>query len=111
MGFILTNHSLSPLTGVNDPLANSLTVTAPRWIEWLTLGFGFHVEHHLFPAMSSRHAREVRQILQNRWPNEYQSMPLVRAMIALHKHPRVYKNSTTLVDPKSGHEWPALASG
>ena len=35
-------------------------MTTPRWIEWLTLSFGYHVEHHLFPAMSSRHAPGVR---------------------------------------------------
>lgn len=108
MSFILTNHSLSPLTGVNDPLANSLTVTTPRWLEWLTLGFGFHVEHHLFPAMSSRHAPEVRRVLQARWPEKYQSMSLARATAALHASPRIYKNATTLVDPHTGHEWPTL---
>jgi fatty acid desaturase len=109
MGLILTNHSLSPLTGVNDPLANSLSVTAPRLVEWLTLGFGFHVEHHLFPAMSGRHARRVRDVLRLRFPERYQSMPIFRALLALYRSPRVYKNPTTLVDPKSGSEWPALA--
>jgi fatty acid desaturase len=108
MSLILTNHSLSPLTGVNDPLANSLSVTAPRWVEWLTLGFGFHVEHHLFPAMSGRHGAHVRDLLRARFPEQYQSMPLFRALLALHRSPRVYKTPTTLVDPRSGSEWPAL---
>src|SRR5688572_576180 len=31
MAHIVTNHSLSRLTDVNDPLANSLSVTVPRW--------------------------------------------------------------------------------
>jgi fatty acid desaturase len=106
MSFIFTNHSLSPLTDVNDPLANSLSVTAPRWLEWLTLGFGLHVEHHLFPAMSSRHARKVREVILARWPERYQSRPLASALVALHHSPRVYKTSTTLIDPKSGDEWP-----
>ena len=110
MGFILTNHTLSPLTSVNDPLANSLTVTVPRLLQWLTLGFGFHVEHHLFPAMSARHAPAVRRLLQARWPNDYQSMPLLRATLALHSTPRVYKDAVTLVDPRSGREVPALVS-
>ncbi len=79
MGFILTNHSLSPLTHVNDPLMNSLSVTTPRLVEWLTLGFGFHVEHHLFPAMSARHAPEVCAWLRAHYPRKYQSMPLLRA--------------------------------
>jgi fatty acid desaturase len=109
MAFILTNHSLSPLTDVNDALANSLSVTTPRVIDWLTLGFGFHVEHHIFAAMSTRHAREVRDVLRARYTDQYQSMPITRALLALHHSARVYKNETTLIDPRSGREWPALA--
>jgi len=108
MSFILTNHSLSPLTDINDPLLNSLSVTCPRLVEWLTLGFGYHVEHHLFPAMSARHAPEVRALLRAHYPERYQSMPLLRATLALHSSARVYKDATTLVDPRSGREWPAL---
>jgi fatty acid desaturase len=108
MGFILTNHSLSPLTGINDPLLNSLSVTTPRLVEWLTLGFGFHVEHHLFPAMSARHAPEVCRLLRAHYAGKYQSMPLLSAAAALHGSARVYKDATTLVDPNSGREWPAL---
>jgi fatty acid desaturase len=110
MGFILTNHSLSPMTAVNDPLLNSLSVTTPRIAEWLTLGFGYHVEHHLFPAMSTRHAPGLRDILRARWPEKYRSMSLLRATLALHRSPRVYKDPTTLVDPSSGREWPTLAA-
>jgi fatty acid desaturase len=108
MSFILTNHSLSPLTELNDPLLNSLSVTTPRLVEWLTLGFGYHVEHHLFPAMSARHAPEVRALLLTHYPGRYQSMPLCRATAALHQSARVYKDATTLIDPRSGREWPAL---
>jgi fatty acid desaturase len=109
MGFILTNHSLSPLTDVNDALVNSLTVTTPRLVEWLTLGFGYHVEHHLFPAMSTRHAPELRKVLLSLWPERYQSLPLGTALRELRRSPRVYKDETTLVDPHTGREWPALA--
>ena len=109
MSFILTNHSLSPLTDVNDPLVNSLSVTGPRWFEWLTLGFGYHVEHHLFPAMSARHAPKLRDILRARWPELYQSLPLVAALSELHRTGRVYETPTTLFDPKTGQRWPTLA--
>ena len=105
MGHILTNHSLSPHSEVNDPLAHSLSVTAPRWIEWVTLRFGYHVEHHLFPAMSSRHAPKVRDVLRARWPQSYQSLPLVAALLALHRTPRVYKDETTLIDPGTRQEF------
>lgn len=108
MSFILTNHSLSPLTDVNDPLLNSLSVTGPRWFEWLTLGFGYHVEHHLFPAMSTRHAPALRDILRSRWPASYQSLPLLRALRALHRSARVYDTQTTLLDPKTGRRWQTL---
>lgn len=109
MSLILTNHSLSPHTAVNDPLINSLSVSGPRVLEWLTLGFGFHVEHHLFPAMSARHARELRGIVQTRWPERYQSMPYLQALRMLHHSPRVYETDTTLIDPGKGDIWPALA--
>ena len=102
MALILTNHSLSPHTEVNDPLVNSLSVTGPRFLEWLTLGFGYHVEHHLFPAMSARHHARVRALLMRSWPERYQSMPYFRALLALHRSPRVYQTATMLLDPQSG---------
>jgi fatty acid desaturase len=104
MGFILTNHSLSPLSEVNDPLFNSLSVTVPRWVDWLTLRFGFHVEHHLFPWMSSRHAPIVRSLILSHWPERYQSLPIGDALLALHRTGRVYKNATTLADMLGGEE-------
>lgn len=108
MAFILTNHGLSPRVSINDPLISSLSVTTPRWIERLTLGFGFHVEHHLFPAMSSRHARAVRDVVAARWPERYQSLPLAEALRRLHRTARVYKNATTLIDPTTRREYPTL---
>jgi fatty acid desaturase len=68
--------------------------------------FGFHVEHHLFPAMSSRHAPAVREVLRERWPDRYQSMPLWRALRAMHRSARVYRDDTTLIDPGTGQLWP-----
>ena len=109
MSFILTNHSLSPLTEVNDPLLNSLSVTVPRLFNWTSLGFGFHVEHHLFPSMSSRHAPRLRQLILARWPERYQSMPLLRALTQMIRTARVYAKPTILVDPRNGQRWPTLA--
>lgn len=110
MAHIFTNHSLSPLTHVNDPLENSLSVTVPFWVDWLTLRFGFHVEHHLFPWMSSRHAVEVRRLVVTRWPERYQSMPLWRALLRVHHTPRVYEELTTLLDPRTGRRAPTLSA-
>jgi fatty acid desaturase len=108
MSFILTNHSLSPRVAINDPLVSGLSVTSSRLVEWITLRFGFHVEHHLFPAMSSRHAASVRDLVRERWPERYQSMSLVDAMRELHRTARVYKDALTLVDPRTGAEFPTI---
>lgn len=108
MTFIVTNHNLSPLSPVNDPLVNSLSVTLPRALEWLTLDFGFHVEHHLFPTMSTRYGRVIRRLLRERFPERYQSLPLHTAIRRLHHTSRVYLDDTTLTDPRSGQTWPTL---
>jgi fatty acid desaturase len=108
MSFILTNHSLSPMAHHNDPLLSSLSVTLPRFLEWVTLRFGYHVEHHLFPSMSSRHAPAVRELLRSRWPGRYQSLALGRALLLLHRTPRVYKDHYTVVDPGTRRECSTL---
>lgn len=111
MGYILTNHSLNPMTEVNDPLANTLTVETPGFVARLHLNFGLHVEHHLFPAMSSAYAPLVRDALKAKWPERYQSMPVLRALRLLAATPRVYRSPTRLYDPLTGLEVeaPALA--
>lgn len=111
MTFIMTNHNLSPLSPVNDPLVNSLSVTLPRALEWLTLDFGFHVEHHLFPTMSTRQGRLVRDALRARFPERYQSLPLPTAIRRLHGTARVYRDDVTLIDPNTGETWPTLTPG
>jgi fatty acid desaturase len=108
MAFILTNHSLSPFIPINDPLITGLSVTVPAVIDRLTLNFGFHTEHHLFPAMSSRYAPLVRKLCIQHWPERYQSMPLVTALFELNRTARVYKDAVTLYDPASGASWPAI---
>ncbi len=108
MMFIMTNHNLSPLTAINDPLVNSLSVTLPRPLEFLTLDFGYHVEHHLFPTLSARHGRTIRSLLLAKFPDRYQSMPLTTALVQLYNTARVYKDDVTLIDPPSGNTFPTL---
>lgn len=108
MAFIITNHSLSPRVPIDDPLISGLSVTTPRAIDWLTLGFGAHVEHHLFPRMSSRHAPAVRAAVIARWPERFQEMPLAAALGRLHRTARVYRDATTLIDPRTGETFATL---
>lgn len=99
MSYISTNHNLSPLTNVNDPLVNSVTVTNFRIFEFLSLNFGYHVEHHIFPTVSSRHARTLHKAIKEEWPDKFQVTSKWRALVDLYKTPRIYKNSTTLINP------------
>ena len=82
--------------------------TGNKLISWLVGGLNFQIEHHLFPSVSSRHARKVRDLVTARWPERYQSMPLVEALRRLHRTARVYKDATTLVAPLTGREYPTL---
>lgn len=102
MMHIVTNHALRPLDDKNDPLDNSLSVTVPRWFSFYTLDFGYHVEHHMFPAMSNRHAPLVRDEILRLAKDRYRSLPLHQALAAVCRAPRVYENRTTLVDPRTG---------
>jgi len=111
MSYIATNHFLNPLTEVNDPLANTLSVTGPRWLERLHLQFGYHVEHHLFPTMSGRHAPAVRDVLVARYGDRYLRMPHARALHLLYTRPKVHGAYDTLVDPRTLATFRTLVPG
>jgi fatty acid desaturase len=111
MSYIATNHFLNPLTEVNDPFANSLSVTGPRWLEVLHLNFGYHVEHHLFPTMSGRHAPAVRDVLRRLYGERYLTMPHARALRLLYTRPKLHRDHDTLVDPRTMATFSTLAPG
>ncbi|WP_141430562.1 acyl-CoA desaturase [Bacillus sp. 03113] len=111
MGYISTNHRLNPLVPVNDPLANSLTVTVPKWVDVLHFNFSYHTEHHLFPAMSPKYYPIVKEHIKKMWPDRYHEMPHFKALIALWKTPRVYDQNTELVDPRLGNAYGSLGNG
>lgn len=102
MAHILTNHGLRPTDLENDPLTSSTTVTVPRFVSFLTLDFGYHTEHHLFPAMSQRHGAQVSRALRAYFPDRYHSVPLGKALWQVCRSPRVYLSSSTLIDPRTG---------
>jgi len=111
MSYIATNHFLNPLTTLNDPLVNSLSVRAPGWIERLHLQFGYHVEHHIFPTVSGRHARTVRATLRRLYGDRYLSLPHREALRLLYTRPKVHHSCDTLIDPRTQQVFQALAPG
>ncbi|MDG5786024.1 acyl-CoA desaturase [Evansella sp. AB-P1] len=111
MAYIATNHRLNPLVPVNDPLANSLTVTVPKWVDVLHFNFSYHTEHHIFPTMSSKYYPLVKKHIKRMWPERYHEMPMSKALLALLKTPRVYYQQDDLVDPNGGKIYGSLGKG
>jgi fatty acid desaturase len=111
MSYIATNHFLNSLTSINDPLVNTLSVSNPRWLEALHLQFGYHVEHHIFPAVSGRHARAVRDALVRLYGDRYLTLPHARAMHLLYTRPKVHGAYDALVDPVTMRSFNTLAPG
>lgn len=111
MAYIATNHFLNPLTDRNDPLVSSLSVRGPRWLERLHLNFGYHVEHHVLPTVSARHAPLVREALRQLYGDRYLSLPHATALRLLYTRPKVHCGADALIDPDSGEVFRALAPG
>ncbi|WP_110112738.1 fatty acid desaturase [Bacillus sp. CGMCC 1.16541] len=111
MSYIATNHRLNPLVPVNDPLANCLTVTVPKWVDVLHFNFSYHTEHHLFPGMNPKYYPLVKHHIKRMWPDRYHEMSFMKAMIALWKTPRVYYQGSELVDPYQNKMYGSLGHG
>lgn len=109
MSYIATNHLFCDETDdVNDPLANSLSVTVPRWLAWLHLNFGYHIEHHIYPYMNPRHAPRVRAALEARYGKRYHSLPIMTALRVLYQTPPVHLSQKELVDLDTGAVYSTL---
>ncbi|WP_202079775.1 fatty acid desaturase family protein [Caldalkalibacillus salinus] len=111
MCYISTNHRLNPLVPVNDPLANSLTVTVPKWVDVLHFQFSYHTEHHLFPAMNGKYYPLVKEQIKKMWPERYHEMPMIQALRTLWKTPRVYYDNREFVDPRRSTVYASLGNG
>ena len=111
MSYIATNHLLCDETcDVNDPLANSLSVSVPRWLGWLHLNFGNHIEHHIFPYMNPQNSPAVRAAIENRYGARYRSLPILKAIQLLYRTPQVHLNQKELVDLNSGEVYSTLGA-
>lgn len=115
MSYIATNHLLNPLTHVNDPLANSLSVTTHPVIDVLHAHFSHHTEHHVFPAMNPKYAPALKAELKRRWPDRYCEMPHWKALLTLWRTPRLYRDAGPhahqLVDPGQNLVYPTMGHG
>ncbi|WP_309236621.1 fatty acid desaturase [Microcoleus sp. FACHB-672] len=98
MFYIYTNHMLSPMTSINDPLLNSLSIRVPKFFDWLHLNFSYHTEHHIFPGMNSDYYPQVRELLELHYPGRMNILDAGEAWQLLLQTPRHYKDDNTFTD-------------
>lgn len=96
--YILTNHFMRPQTDVNDPVENSMSLRTLKVLDRLHFNFSHHVEHHLFPKMSSRRAPRVRAWFLQNMPERYVCPSHLSALQYLYQTPKVYLDANTLID-------------
>jgi fatty acid desaturase len=102
MSFIVTNHMLRPLTADRRrTLETTMSVTTWRLVDRIFLNFSHHVEHHLFPGVSSRFYPAIRRSLQRHASDSYLAPPHLTALRAVFSTPRLYADRETLIDPSS----------
>lgn len=103
MSYIATNHFLRPQGNGKEPLDDSMSVNTLKIVDKLHFNFSHHIEHHLFPRMSPKHAPKVRQWLKENEGDRYVSPPHWKAVAMLYQTPRVYLDANTLIDPDDRH--------
>lgn len=106
MSYIVTNHLLRPLVDEDNQLASSMGVTTHPWLDAIHFNFSHHVEHHLFPAMSSKHYPLVRSRLRQLAGEHFLAPPHWKALLAVFRTPRIHVGKDVLVDPVDGRVVP-----
>lgn len=64
MFFIITNHSISPITERNNSLMNSMSLNTWKILDLIFFNFSLHVEHHLLPSIHWTERKKVQSILR-----------------------------------------------
>ncbi len=96
MSYISTQHLLRPLSEINDPLANTISVSSHWLADRLHLCFSYHREHHLFPSMSHRSGPQVRRSLAQLGLQPEPPLSHWRAFKLVLATPRLYDGSHVL---------------
>jgi len=81
--YFFTNHGLKPIGEDGDVLAGSTSIAVPRAFDWLHSHFSYHVEHHLFPSVSSDYYPLVSALLRDHFGEQYHRMTIGGAWSAL----------------------------
>lgn len=98
MFYIFTNHLLCPMTEINDPLINTLSLKVPKIVDLLHFNFSYHTEHHLFPNMNSDYYPQLQELLKAQYPEQFNLLDAPKAWHLLLKTPRFYQDENTFTD-------------
>jgi fatty acid desaturase len=96
--YIYTNHMICPMTSVNDPLLNSVSLRVYKLFDKLHLNFSYHTEHHIFPGMNSDYYPMVQELVETHYPERMNLIDAGEAWRLLRQTPRYYKNENTFTD-------------
>jgi fatty acid desaturase len=104
LSYVVTNHMVRPLAATTETLQTTMSVSTNRLLDRFHFHFSHHVEHHLFPAMSSCMAPRVRNVLERHFAPQYLAPAHWRALLAVLQTPRIYDGPVMLVDPYEGRQ-------
>ena len=96
--YIYTNHMLSPMTSINDPLLNSISIRVPKLFDQLHLNSSYHTEHHIFPGINSDYYPRVQELLETHHPERMNLLDAGEVWYLLRQTPRHYKNENIFTD-------------
>jgi fatty acid desaturase len=95
MFYVYTNHMLSPMTAINDPLINSVSLQVPKLFDVLHFNFSYHTEHHIFPGINSDYYPQVQALLLLHYPKRFHLLPFNRVWQTMLDTPRHYLDDQT----------------
>ncbi|MBE9029792.1 fatty acid desaturase [filamentous cyanobacterium LEGE 11480] len=96
--YIYTNHLLCPMSDVNDPLYNSVSLRVPKIFDTLHFNFSYHTEHHLFPGLNSDYYPMVQALLIQHYPEQFNLLDAGQAWRLMLQTPRHYKDANTFTN-------------
>jgi fatty acid desaturase len=99
LSYIVTNHMLSPLASGVNTLDTTMSVRSSWIADFFFFYYSHHLEHHLFPSMSSRYYPLVRSSLCRHVGDRYVAPPHWKAFLLVVLTPRLYADASTLIDP------------
>jgi len=95
--YIATNHMLTGYhEAEHDPVAQTVTLELPGWVDFLHLRFSHHTEHHLYPTAGPAAYPAIRRALQAHYPDRYHSLTLPQALRLLFASPIAIAGPDTL---------------